>query len=208
MYKVENNVRVHLFDVHKNAFTSVFDSEEDLINFLAKTYSKSWLNGLTNPYIDSVNMNGNDTENNYNWFGEQTAYVRRYIFIDDNDRIIDVRKYKDEAIKRFEAKCERTAKEREEFWTSLQHGDVLINKYDKIPYRYRMDPVPNLIRRRVGCHWLRHMKTTQELRMYGDEEHRKYARARRKNIPTVYDDIPRGTQRCWKEQSKKRKQWM
>ena len=206
MIENKNEVKIYLFDFHKNAYVREFENEEELINFLAKTYHCSFFGEYRNPYIDSINMNGNDTETFYNIFDVIGHTVRKYLFIDKNNRIIDVRKYKDVVLERYKALREKKEKDQENFWTSLSHGDKLY-VYDGTPYRYRMDPVPHLIRRR-GCSWLRHMRTTQELRQNSIPEYKEYVHSKRNYIPTLYDDIPRETQRCWKAQSKKRKQWM
>ena len=104
-------------------------------------------------------------------------------------------------------------KEREVVWNSLEHGDKLYksNYWAKCEdvYRFRQDPVPGIHTRRGRySKYLRHVKTTAELRANADKEYEKYVRPKRKHLPTLYDDIPRGYQKSWKRQSKKKKQWM
>lgn len=47
----------------------------------------------------------------------------------------------------------------------------------------------------------RHPKTTQELRLNEDPDHKKFTRGKRRNLPTVYDDL----QVCSRDKSWKHK---
>jgi len=72
---------------------------------------------------------------------------------------------------------------------------------------FRKGPVPYTGGWGRYC-WLRHIKTTQERRL--NCTYKKYVRAKRKNLPSYWDDIKRSdTNRTqsWKR-SKKCKQWM
>ena len=77
-----------------------------------------------------------------------------------------------------------------------------------IPYRYRFDPVPGVIRRRHG-HYYRRIHTTQERRWA--YAYKGYFRAGRnaKNLPNSWDDRLVGARkdRSWKRCTKKQRQW-
>jgi len=80
-------------------------------------------------------------------------------------------------------------------------------------YVYRCEPVPNIGRKRFG-RYFRRFRTTQERRLNQgliQDGMAQFVRARRNksNLPDTWDDeIIAKTGKCWKRQSKKRKQWM
>ena len=78
------------------------------------------------------------------------------------------------------------------------------------PHTFRSGPVPCIRHNRVGLRCYRHPRTTQERRLLCDPLHREYGRARRRKLPHTWDDISFGYAfpKCWKDCSKKRKQWM
>ena len=72
---------------------------------------------------------------------------------------------------------------------------------------FRFDPIPGTRGgRRCYC-WWRRMKTTQEIRMNQDVEHKLYTRGKRRNLPEHWDDVHRCVQRSWKTQNKNRNQY-
>lgn len=73
---------------------------------------------------------------------------------------------------------------------------------------YRSTPVPFTGGKRRRFKIIRKIKTTQERRK--SIEHINFVRYKRnsKNLPNSYDDFRRNVYRGWKQQSKKRKQWM
>ena len=77
-----------------------------------------------------------------------------------------------------------------------------------IRFKYRQGPVPRTGNiRRLG-NFLRHPKTTNERRT--NKAHKIEGvriRGRRVHLPTVWDDLWRKTEYCWKAQSKKKAQW-
>ena len=207
MYTNNQNTKTYLFDFYKNRYVVEFDCEEDLINFLGQAFYKSFWEGYRNHYFDEINCNGNDMVNFAGIKnGEDACYIRRYMFIDENNRIIDVRNYYQEAFDRYKKGMYKYRYDN--VCDDLQYGDILVQRWSKQTFRYRIDPVPN-IRHGGGYRgYIRHMKTTQELRQNADVEYEEFVRPKRRKLPTCWDDIPRGLQRSWKKQSKKRKQWM
>lgn len=208
MYEIENYTKIYLFDFYQNLYVAKFENEENLIDFLGKAFYKPWYGGFGNHYFDEINCNGNDT---INYFGvknddQTTHYTRRYMFIDDDNCIIDIRDYYQEALKRY--KNGAYEYHNDDVCEELEYGDVLIQRWSKQTFRYRIDPVPN-VRYGGGYRgYYRHIKTTQENRQNTDPDYKDYVRSKRKNLPTCWDEIPRCLQKSWKKQSKKRKQWM
>jgi hypothetical protein len=49
---------------------------------------------------------------------------------------------------------------------------------------------------------MRHPRTTQEMRSYGDPDHRKYSRSGRHHLPNAYDDIWVCSDKSWKSRRK------
>jgi hypothetical protein len=85
---------------------------------------------------------------------------------------------------------------------------ALAYKYEKTKPEFRKGPVPGTSKRSGHYGFYRHPHTLNEIKQNGDIEGRKYARKSRLHLPTAWDDIYRDTSRCWKDQSRKKKQWM
>lgn len=76
-------------------------------------------------------------------------------------------------------------------------------------YHYRNGPVPG-IRRPRGFNDYRSIRTYAERRMLSlvvAEDDEPPARASRKNVPSSWDEICRGKEKCWKRQHKGVKAW-
>lgn len=113
MYNIYNKSNIfYLYDFFKNK-TYFIGNKLDLLKILAKAFkifdyndSETWFN----EYLDDINM-GKDfsnyrkislsTDNNGNSFFLEKIIIenKRYLFFDGFDRIIDIRIYKDDAIK-------------------------------------------------------------------------------------------------------------
>jgi hypothetical protein len=72
---------------------------------------------------------------------------------------------------------------------------------------FRNGPVPwtGVCFRGIGS-LIRGPRTTQELRSACAEP--EFTRPSRRNLPTAWDDAFRRPERCWKSQTRRRKQWM
>jgi len=88
-----------------------------------------------------------------------------------------------------------------EFWKSKKQA------------RFRYDPVPGTgVKNWKFGNFYKTACCTQERRLYGDSDHRKYSRGKRypANLPNAWDDYPKS--RTWGYKSwkrvKKKKQWM
>jgi hypothetical protein len=157
-------------------------------------------------------MTGNDIKFYRLPFVEPRTFyeLRRYMFIDAYNRIIDIRQYKDIIKKRYE---ENLKKSDENDWYSFQHGEKLFQRAhfsSRIikEYRFRYEPVPDIHKSGKYGKCYRSVRTFAELRENACVENKEFIRPKRRHIPTSYDDIGRGNQKSWKRQSKKKKQWM
>ena len=184
-----------------------FSSETELILFLAKHFREDiFYKKLYNSYFENLNMNGKDKIN----YGQayvpyrEDYHIRSYLFIDSDNRIIDIRDYYDIAVQKYEElKNKRISREKPQ----PEYGERLY-LYGNRSFRYRIDPVPYISNKKRYGRYLRRVKTTQELRNNEHCEYKKFVRGKRKNLPTYYDDILIKYQRSWKKHSKQRKQWM
>lgn len=215
------NSTTYLYSCTKQQIIRSFDTDEQLLDYMATHYNMFF--GEHN----QVNLTGNDMRVffDYNEYCEQRC-LREYCLLDCDNRVLnpaDYRQKVDDMIASLPyEKYEQFQKFGHMGWMSwyhrkpkatkvahddLQHGDVLYNCDTN--YRFRCDPVPGIGRNRwhFRC-WYRFPSTTPELRDMANPENEPFIRKRRKQIPTAYDDIPKCCQRSWKEQSKKRHQWM
>jgi len=78
------------------------------------------------------------------------------------------------------------------------------------PHIFRCGPVPCIRHGRCLGRCYRKPHTTQELRSLSDPDHREYSRARRRGIPSTWDDIwfSNAYPKSWKDCTKKKKQWL
>lgn len=180
--------------------TIYFKDLEELLSFLAKRQSH-WVDfcnpedSFKNEYLDCLNLTGYDryffeTWNTQTKTFDVSSKLKPYMFFDKDGNFYDVRIHHRNLVKRSK-----------ELWWE--------RKYSRMPkYTFRRGPVPGTGVHYRG-HFLRHMKTTNELRANSIPEYKEYIRAKRKkgNLPTVYDDIPICRQRSWKEKTKERHQW-
>lgn len=188
--------KVYVYDLCQGKYTYQFDSLDETIEFLANRTRVLYNGKLSNDFLDNINMNFNDkfyldVENKY--------FTRRYLFVDSDNRIIDMREYQEEIYKIF---LDISDKKHNKF--EPKYGDKLIRH--GITYRYRIDPVPDTSVRLHKFHGLRHPKTTQEKRLLCDADISTYIRGKRKHLPSAYDDLWRSdiSDKSWKRQKIKR----
>lgn len=204
MLENNNNTKFYIFDCCNNVYIREFNSEDELIDFLGKSFYKCIDGSFYSKYLNNINMNGNDVRISP-VFNENTDYVTRpFIFIDSDNRIIDARKYREEILKRINSgKYEHNFSKTEK---NLHYGDVLCSWRGS--FRYRIDPVPGTSSRHRYVYFLRFPRTSNEIKQNSIPSHKDFVRPSRRKLPTSWDDIPRYSQKSWKEQGKKRKQWM
>lgn len=190
MIKVEQNNTLYLFDCHLMRYVRSFGSKDDLLNFLARNFH----------IFSNINMNGKDSIKGVDFNGKEFASTRQYLFIDSDNRIIDIRHLMSEVIEKIIA-----TRQESDLQSQRGRGDKLVSDLTG-PYIYRIGPVPNL-RKKTKIKHLRRMKTTSEIRENAAPEYRMFVRGSRNNIPTYYDDKPRTFSRSWKDQCKTKYQW-
>lgn len=217
MYNTNYDSATYLYSCSRQSWIASFDTEEKLVQYLAAHYDTFY--GKNN----DVQLTGNDTR--HADFTD-SCVLRDYLLMNAYNTVVDPLVYKarvDEFIDSVDAEETHHNRQRIHWriydkWRAydterlmnhddFQRGDVL--HYRDTSYRFRQDPVPGIGRKRwhFAC-WYRAPRTFAELRDMADPEVQPYVRKKRKLILTSYDDIPRGYQRSWKRQSKKRKQWM
>ena len=212
-----NNIKtdIYLYDICKDICIRKFKDLNEVIDYLAKFKSGRlhWWDRKVKDnisYLDEINLNGNDLNNscvliegNIEW----CKTMRPYMFVDNNNRIIDMRIYREEINKRADdiLKEYHSKEEKEQ---NLKRGEFLIRWRGGQPFRFRIDPVPGTGNFGHGSCY-RHPKTTQEIRNNASDQYENYTRGKRRNLPTTYDDIYRsnGSSKSWKNQGKHRHQW-
>jgi len=175
-----------------------FKNEEELITYLASCFhykyyfwdaeGKPYKPQLVNSIEHRFNYTGKDTGSDFN----HGNYFRDIMIIDADNRIIDPRRYLDNATAKFH---ERTRSKR-----SCWYVPCLKN------HRYRKDPVPY-----TGCHHGslgRRVKTW--FRSYRQDripEYEPYIR-KKARVPNTWDSEPfHHFEKSWKHQTKYRHQW-
>lgn len=206
MYQIQKSTKYYVYNCNRQVYHYVANSWSDLIEYIAHfNYTK--INWYFSPYYSTARSNSlledfnctmQDTKTCYGLFGECLYFLREYIVFDDEFRIIDMRMFKDEIL----------AYERHKNYNRKWQTKALEYKYEKTKPEFRNGPVPNTRKRTRYGKYLRHPKTFNEMKQNGDEEKRKYSRKNRLRLPTSWDEHYRDTSKCWKDQSKKRKQWM
>lgn len=210
MHNTKQEVKYYLY--RASTHTSIeFKNFERLILYIQKGndtqhYGK---NKIYNCYLEQLSMNFKDVSHVYNIFsGEIECYPKEYLVYDENFRIIDTRIYKNLIF-------------------NLHYQKYLQNKYENTPikstckyrrdrkkiYIYRNTPVPYT--RKTKNKSTHKPKVRKEIRnTIGVKKN--YLRNSRittlKNLLYLYDwdyiYYRNKSIRCWKNQSKKKKQWM
>ena len=217
MFENKQNDKIFLIDLYERKCVREFQNIEEIIEGIAIKMENDVLNSIFNEKYfdfdyDDINMTGNDIKFCRLPFVEpHISYeLRRYIFIDAYNRIIDIRQYKDAIKKRYEENIEKSDKND---WDSFQYGEKLFQRAyfsSRIikEYRFRCEPVPDIHKSGKYDKCYRRVRTFAECRENACVEYKNFIRPKRRYIPTLYDDIRRGNQKSWKRQSKKKKQWM
>lgn len=197
MYQIQKKEKYYIYNCQKQAYIFITEDWDGLIEYIARFNYHPWYSDKkrSNRFLENYNCTMNDTKLYCDWNNEYST-LREYIVFDVDFRTIDMRMYEKEIL------SYQVVPGSKRKWKNK----AMEYKYEKTKPEFRNGPVP-----RTGCRYgygCRHPKTFNEMRQNADVEYRKYVRKRRLHLPTVYDDIFRETSRCWKDQSKKRKQWM
>lgn len=187
MYNIKNETKYYIYNCRDERYISVHNSIEDLLTSISYIYNYANFTGKGNYLLEEYNCTGKDT---INYFRVEGRIARKYIVFDSSFRIIDMRIYKDKILK-------SNAIPKFRRFTSSK------NKPE-----FRKGAVPFTGRYHKRSHECRHPHTFQEIRNNTNPEYKEYIRGRRKHLPTVWDDLYNKPSYSWKNQSKKRKQWM
>lgn len=149
--------------------------------------------------LSEIQMTGKDVQKISYLHEEPETYLKPILFYwEESGRMVDPRDWVDEIL---------TA---EDFPSRpyLPWYFGIVKKHGGSLPRFRVDPVPGTGRGpfRVYC---RSPKTTNEIRQNADPEIDQFVRGSRKpkNLPSLYDDIFRKSEKSWKSQGKRRHQW-
>ena len=170
---------------------NIFSDYEHLIRFLASYQAGAldWREGspyYNNWILDKINMNFQDEYITSDWFGNIERYTRPWVLMDEENRIVDPRKFYDDII----------AYERPVYQRKYPH------------HVFRRGPVPGTGHHRHG-HYYRSVHYGQIIRMLKHPDFEQYGRKRHyQNMDQVYFDYPiRHCDKSWKTSTKCRKQW-
>lgn len=184
-------MKYYIINITKNCVIKVCKDFQDLIMYCARdNYYSSWTkNRINNHLFDRLSLNYKDKYRVKSFKDYEVKYeIRDIMVIDEDNRIIDIRQYKDKI-----ANC------KEDYYFYKSKTNLI----------FRKSPIPYTKKRR--CKIYRNPKTFQEIRENCDNETSQYIRAKRtrKYLPTYYDDINRGNykSKSWKKQ-KIKKQYM
>lgn len=216
MYKTEYCSKYYLIDLYKGAQVREFHNEESLIDWLVYQTREVFIwwdkEKIKNTYLDEIALSTNDMMESVDFKTlDFTVCHRRYMFYDDHNRIIDARIYWPEVKARFIRRKEHKYDHRVS--DDARPGDIY-HRYswargNEYKYAFRRGPVPGTSYHWRG-YWYRHPHTTAEYKQNTDPDYKQYVRAKRRHLPNAYDDICRSDvySRNWKDNTKKRKQWM
>lgn len=198
MYQIQKSTKYYIYNCKKQAYIYVADNWNELIAYIAQFNYHPWYSDkkMCNRFLEDFNCTMNDTRVYCDWTSEYSD-LREYIVFDADFRTIDMRMFEKEIL----------AYQRPKNYKRKYKTKALEYKYEKTKPEFRNGPVP-YTGGKWGGHYYRHPKTLNEMKQNCDVEYRKYARKSRLHLPSVWDELYRENSRCWKDQSKKRKQWM
>lgn len=196
MYQTNRNIQKFY---RKDLYTGRIIVFKDYDEFLFEVFSVFDSQEQTHPWKPQppktydLNVTGKDTYDLYITDEDSgSPFLRRYVYFDDQNRHLDLRDYRYEALKKYAGNGKK---------------EVSKPKRKYIGRGERKGPIPSL-RRYVGKKGFRSLSrgAKRTLKLAADPEYNVYIR--KKSIPKDMDDIRyRRSHESWKKQ-KKRKQWM
>lgn len=213
MIKLDSSRIVYLYDFYQGGYIHKFPNIDEVIKFIA---SQSLYNIQNNKweseYISNLNM-GKDILIEYSYFSSfdnPIIHQRRFLFIDEKDKIIDVRLYYSEIVKCCETEnidfiCLWFKRKQKRYnrWNYKEDYSVVKYRIDPIPYTGKKEAYKNF----------KSPKCFSEIKQNSDLEIQPFIRAKR-NVHSLYfnwynnDRRSRYRSKSWKDCTKKRKQWM
>ena len=201
MYNIKKEFKYRLVDRY-NGTERVFKDKDSLINYFVACEKSDWIfmfdtcfkdraSHTINTVLDNIACNDNDLN--------ADGTPKRYMLFASDGRILCGDMYRAEVIERYKAKTkEHRTYEYKPWWA------------DKVKVEFRKDPIPHTGFKHRGNYY-RRFKTTNEKRKSADVEYKQYVKPKRnfRNLPDTWDEEKvRHIDKCWKSQSKKKKQWM
>ena len=161
--------------------------------------------------LEDIGMNKNDKVRKIDKITEEHVYFsyysRRYIFYDGLFRVIDINLFKNEILS-----FKKTLGNLDWYNKIFYKRKFLNCRVKKTISYFRNGPVPGIHKIKGNWPYFKMPKVMNEKRKNSVIEEYEYIRPSRrvKNLPDDWDDQPcsRYSSKCWKDCSKKRKQWM
>ena len=200
MYITEDNTKYYLYDRKKDKITTF--SREELIKYLAnktvyslEKHPNDWIYPWSKKMfwndfdetnylsIPSIDYTGNDKDIVYEYEAEKVSVTDKiFIYYDSNDRIIDVRNFKEDIIKYIYVHA-----------NELHRHTYIFHK--------RMGRKYHTTYNYGG----KHTKRTRMLNSI--PEYKMFYKAKNNELPYWWDDAMHRTSNGWKDNSKARKSW-
>ena len=208
MYDVNNLEVIYLYDYALKGCTQKFPSYDDALKFIASTcYYNVWDKRLVSDYLDLLNITGNDTVVYTSPFsGINDAYLRRYVFLKEDESVVDVRN-DIEIIKYY---YENQIIDYKVCWKEKRKHSRW-RRFDYTPKaEYRRDPIPYISSKH--SHYGRNCNIMNEMRRNADPEMKEFVRSKRNvkklsNILWDADWRSRERSHSWKDCSHRRHQY-
>lgn len=208
MHVLNCDARVYVYDSVAECWLYKFDDYTQLLWFLAKNVSgnldMAHLKPYKTMYLNNINM-GDDYRvwqevccTKDGWITKEHVEIRRYMFIDSQNRILDPRKDYDRILEL--AKSDAMKKPRHAHWYGIAEKDLPV---------FRQGPVPGTGVRKHG-NMIRHPKSFREKRQNTIPETEKFVRAKRRlcHLPDPWNDEDwRPFPKSWKDCTKRQHQW-
>lgn len=208
MFNIKNDsIIYHVFDLEYNKYLKTYLSYEELIQFLAKHQDKNHHHSESkygNEILDNLNLTLKDKKINCSCYSCKFK-MRNYVIVDNYERIIDVRHYYKEILNQSNKK-EKRCNNHNYFYYINRMRKKVGKGYKGV--EFRRGPIPFISNGHSRGSGSAGVRTTNERRQGFEKEVQKYIRGKRMpmNLPTMYDD--RHNDKCWKTQTKCKKQWM
>lgn len=206
-----NHEKIYLFVFRNNNWiqTRAFAGKAELISFLAANQNREvdFRSGKpywNNTYLDQINLSSKDLYSYYEWNkDDRELFVRPYLFVREDNAIVDVRQYYREILLEKEKKSGS-------YDYRYYKEEYLKRRYPQNIPTFRKDPIPGLHKKRSKRRTpYRHMKYKNILKMVKNPEFKEWGRPGRFDwVCDTWSDPPlKHREKSWKYNSKKEKQW-
>lgn len=217
MFNIEDNRKYYLYERSRGTSTEFDNIELLILYFQNHTYEDKWYaKHRWNRILDNYGVTFNDTSVEYRYVrreGEnlgvdvvKVVHLKEYVVYDSNGKFINMFNYKNQI---FDSNYHEYLKHK------YKRKPIYIRRYGRFgydhPYTFRYDPVPHIRAwRRRKVHAPRHINYFKQIQEYPEYERKKYKNSFRNLFYDYWDygDWRNSSIKCWKNQSKKKRQWM